>query len=248
MKFPESIAASVADKSMPLSPSTASKLTLGGEPTYVPDRSERPRVEHHRARPDEAPLRLRARRRAHRADCCRMRSRSTRPANTTRAKSTRAGRSISSGTATARRSFPPLAEPRSPISGALAPSRKPRFFPRSDSRPTGCAASIRSSRDAPSWVLPLDHDGKRFRSANWKLGTRFELLRAEGPAGLRLPLAAVPAGVSRRALTLEMRDGKLHVFLPPLLQGLPRAARSRRHRSENCENRAADFGRLRAVR
>ncbi len=68
------------------------------------------------------------------------------------------------------------------------------------------------------WVLPLDHNGKRFTSADWKLGAKFDLLRADGPAGLRLPLAAVPAGISRRALTLEERDGQLHVFLPPLLQ------------------------------
>ena len=67
-------------------------------------------------------------------------------------------------------------------------------------------------------VLPLDHDGARFRSANWKLGTRIALLRAEGPAGLRLPLDAVPEGISRRALTLEVLDGRLHLFLPPLLQ------------------------------
>ncbi len=68
------------------------------------------------------------------------------------------------------------------------------------------------------FVLPLDHNGRRFTTADWKLGANFDLLRAEGPAGLRLPLNAVPAGISRRALTLEERDGALHIFLPPLLQ------------------------------
>jgi uncharacterized protein (DUF2126 family) len=68
-------------------------------------------------------------------------------------------------------------------------------------------------------VLPLDHNGRKFATADWKVGGEIELLRTEGPAGLRLPLNHVPANISRRALTLEVRDGKLSVFLPPLLQG-----------------------------
>jgi uncharacterized protein (DUF2126 family) len=67
-------------------------------------------------------------------------------------------------------------------------------------------------------ALPLDHDGKRFRSAHWRLGDSIELSAAEGPAGLRLPLHLVPAELSRRALTIEIKSGKLHAFLPPLLQ------------------------------
>ena len=69
-----------------------------------------------------------------------------------------------------------------------------------------------------AWVLPLDHDGKRFRSDHWKIGKRIELLRTEGPAGLRLPLNLLPETVSKRALTIEIRDDQFHVFLPPLLQ------------------------------
>ena len=69
-----------------------------------------------------------------------------------------------------------------------------------------------------AWVLPLDHDGKGFRSDNWRLGKRIELLRTEGHAGLRLPLHLLPESVSKRALTIEIRDGQFHVFLPPLLQ------------------------------
>jgi len=67
-------------------------------------------------------------------------------------------------------------------------------------------------------VLPLDHDGTRFVSADWDMGDTITLLNAEGSAGLRLPLSEVPAEVSRRALTLEILDGALHIFLPPLLQ------------------------------
>ncbi len=69
-----------------------------------------------------------------------------------------------------------------------------------------------------AWVLPLDHDGKHFRSDHWKLGRRIELLRTEGPAGLRLPLDLLPNDVGKRALTIEVRDDQFHVFLPPLLQ------------------------------
>ena len=69
-----------------------------------------------------------------------------------------------------------------------------------------------------AWVLPLDHHGKTFRSENWHLGRRFDLLQAEGPAGLRLPLNLLPETSSKRALTIEVREGNFHVFLPPLLQ------------------------------
>ena len=68
-----------------------------------------------------------------------------------------------------------------------------------------------------AWVLPLDHDEKHFRSADWTLGRKIELLRTEGPAGLRLPLHLLPDDVSKRALTIEVRDSQFHVFLPPLL-------------------------------
>ena len=67
-------------------------------------------------------------------------------------------------------------------------------------------------------VLPIDHNGKKFVLANWKLGASITLLAAEGAAGLRLPLDNVPPEISRRALTLEVIDGALHVFLAPLLQ------------------------------
>ena len=67
-------------------------------------------------------------------------------------------------------------------------------------------------------VLPLDYAENRFVVENWRCGDRIELLRADGPAGLRLPLNSLPTDVNRRALTLEIADGRLQVFLPPLLQ------------------------------
>lgn len=73
----------------------------------------------------------------------------------------------------------------------------------------------------PAAVLPLDHDGRRWRSKRWNIpGARgtAPLIAAEGPVGLRLPLHLLPADAMRRALTLELRDGAVHFFLPPLLQ------------------------------
>ena len=70
-------------------------------------------------------------------------------------------------------------------------------------------------------VLPLDHDGKRWKSERWPLPHRrktLELIAAEGPAGLRLPLNLLPPEAMRRALTLEAHADGLHLFLPPLLQ------------------------------
>nr|AHZ46162.1 transglutaminase [uncultured bacterium 12-5D] len=71
-------------------------------------------------------------------------------------------------------------------------------------------------------VLPLDHDGKRWFSCAWKIGGAggISLQNAEGPAGLRLPLHRLPANVNRRALVLELNrhSGTLDIFLPPLRQ------------------------------
>ncbi len=73
------------------------------------------------------------------------------------------------------------------------------------------------SADAQVWVLPLDHDGKKFVSADWKRKS-LTLLTLDAPAGLRLPLNEVPEGLSRRALTLELKEGSIAIFFPPLLQ------------------------------
>ena len=77
-----------------------------------------------------------------------------------------------------------------------------------------------SGRPVPVFVLPLDHDGRRWRTDSWPVaaGKRLDLFNSEGPAGLRLPLNTLPPDALRRALTLEVNDGRLHVFFPPLLQ------------------------------
>ena len=74
----------------------------------------------------------------------------------------------------------------------------------------------------PVWILPLDHQTERggWYTDEWSAGPRarrLRLLAAEGPSGLRLPLAQLPAGTLRRALVLEIREGAVTCFLPPLL-------------------------------
>ncbi len=74
----------------------------------------------------------------------------------------------------------------------------------------------------PIWILPLDHQTERggWHTDQWQEGTRsrrLRLLAADGPSGLRLPLSLLPADALRRALVLEIRDGAITCFLPPLL-------------------------------
>ena len=70
-----------------------------------------------------------------------------------------------------------------------------------------------------SWALPLDHDGSGWSSAKWKLKSGERVLTAaEGPAGLRLPLYLLPPETPRRALVAELVEGRLCIFFPPLLQ------------------------------
>jgi uncharacterized protein (DUF2126 family) len=70
------------------------------------------------------------------------------------------------------------------------------------------------------WVVPLDHDGEMFRTDDWTtdLGhDPIELSPGDSLAGLRLPLDRLDATRLRRALTAELCDGTLTVFIPPLL-------------------------------
>ncbi|MGH8047467.1 MAG: transglutaminase family protein, partial [Chthoniobacterales bacterium] len=75
------------------------------------------------------------------------------------------------------------------------------------------------SKGVAAWALPLDHDDTVWSSATWKLKTGERVLNAaEGPAGLRLPLNLLPSDVPRRALVAELVEGRLCIFLPPLKQ------------------------------
>jgi uncharacterized protein (DUF2126 family)/transglutaminase-like putative cysteine protease len=68
----------------------------------------------------------------------------------------------------------------------------------------------------PVWVLPLDYKDEKWVSERWSV-RRLELLKIEGPAGLRLPLNLLPDDATKRALVFEVRKQHLIIFLPPLL-------------------------------
>ena len=82
------------------------------------------------------------------------------------------------------------------------------------------------------YVLPLDHIEEKWITDDWspafpKPKTQnpkpetpappIPLFAGESAAGLRLPLGQLAEKNLRRALTAEIRDGKLQVFIPPLL-------------------------------
>lgn len=68
------------------------------------------------------------------------------------------------------------------------------------------------------WVLPIDGRAGHWTSPRWRLPGhgRVMALPGSGPLGFRLPLHRLPERSSRRAMTLEVRDGELRVFLPPV--------------------------------
>lgn len=68
------------------------------------------------------------------------------------------------------------------------------------------------------WALPLDHVDGTWQTDAWPYGPDqpITLIPGDSPVGLRLPLSQLPAKALRRALTVEVRRGALEVFLPPL--------------------------------
>ena len=71
---------------------------------------------------------------------------------------------------------------------------------------------------APAFVLPLDGEGDSWTSPKWIFPAGAQLVPTEGPAGLRLPLHLLETDGPRRALTVQRTPRRLEVFLPPLLQ------------------------------
>jgi len=78
-----------------------------------------------------------------------------------------------------------------------------------------------------AFVLPILRSERGWRSSDWPLlRGRVPLIAGDSPAGLRLPMASLPwptaeqlatdTGIVRTAAVVEARDGRLHVFLPPL--------------------------------
>lgn len=69
------------------------------------------------------------------------------------------------------------------------------------------------------YVLPLDHDGAAWISDDWRPALQSEsiqLFPGDSLFGWRLPLGKLGEKNLRRALTAQIRDGTLTLFLPPL--------------------------------
>ena len=101
-----------------------------------------------------------------------------------------------------------------------------------------------ASETTIGWVVPLDHDpdgAHPWRSDDWAAELGFEplaLLPGDGLAGLRLPLSRLSETRLRRALTIELRDGSVTVFVPPfLLEGYVSLVRAIEDAVERCDLR-----------
>ena len=73
---------------------------------------------------------------------------------------------------------------------------------------------------ASGWVVPLDYTDAVWRSDEWasELGdSPVTLLPGDSLAGLRLPLDRLSDQRLRRALTVELTEGSVTIFIPPLL-------------------------------
>jgi len=69
------------------------------------------------------------------------------------------------------------------------------------------------------YVLPLDHDDSTWVSDNWRAALNQDsaaLFPGDSLIGLRLPLGQLGEGNLRRALTVEVLNGSVTVFIPPL--------------------------------
>lgn len=80
-------------------------------------------------------------------------------------------------------------------------------------------AETSDPENATGYVLPLDHDGSAWLTDDWSavFSSALALFPGDSAAGLRLPLGELGEKNLRRALTAEIHDGSLRVFVPPLL-------------------------------
>ncbi|MET0261942.1 MAG: transglutaminase family protein [Rariglobus sp.] len=70
------------------------------------------------------------------------------------------------------------------------------------------------------YVLPLDHDGSAWVTDDWTSSLKQDsaaLFPGDSLIGLRLPLASLTEKNLRRALTVEVKNGAITIFIPPLL-------------------------------
>ena len=69
------------------------------------------------------------------------------------------------------------------------------------------------------YVLPLDHDDTNWASDDWRAALKQDsasLFPGDSLIGLRLPLGQLGEDNLRRALTVEVLDGSVTLFIPPL--------------------------------
>ena len=95
---------------------------------------------------------------------------------------------------------------------AVAAALKLRARPVPLAEPTSAREGLHGG-----YALPLDHIDGRWATDRWPVPRkRLTLLIGDSWAGLRLPLSTLPERSLRRALVVEVRDGRLVVFIPPL--------------------------------
>jgi len=86
----------------------------------------------------------------------------------------------------------------------------------------GCSLEVVQLRDPLDpqrqvWAVPLAWEDERWHSLVWPLTPdQRQLNGATGPAGLRLPLQHFPDGALRQVLTLELDAASWGLFLPPV--------------------------------
>jgi uncharacterized protein (DUF2126 family) len=74
-----------------------------------------------------------------------------------------------------------------------------------------------SMHKAAGWVLPLGREKGRWITGHWSFPEgELRLLPGSSTIGLRLPLFQLPEECLRTAITAEIREGALVLFLPPL--------------------------------
>lgn len=76
----------------------------------------------------------------------------------------------------------------------------------------------REEEGVTGWVLPLTAEKGKWISPAWPFSVKkpVPLFLGDSPVGLRLPLYELDEDVPRGALTVEVRQGALEVFIPPL--------------------------------
>jgi len=81
------------------------------------------------------------------------------------------------------------------------------------------SAEVATPEATVGFVLPLDHNGTRWVTDPWAPALKSKivtLIPGDSLSGLRLPLGQLAEENLRRALTVEIKDGTLTLFVPPL--------------------------------